>query len=297
MEGEYYYIKDSERFGPVNKDLLVRMIDHNTYIWSYGYNDWTEARNVPDIKNALDQRFAAPPFIPPFQQQAKQATKPRYEAPRYVPEPAKPNHGMHSLYIWLFVSTLIILAIRSASAVAEMDAFNCMQRDDLEFAQKVFTTASLINLFLFPFFIVFYIVFMKILYRGWKLMQINDPRLTPGKIVGYLFIPFYNLYWIFIAIGSWSKHANRRLQQLNISHEVGSGIGISLAISALTSFLLAIIQVIVRSMLVYEPSGEMILGAQIVSILYYFNFSIAFVLIILFSKQIHDFSKLTSERS
>ncbi len=36
-------------------------------------------------------------------------------------------------------------------------------------------------------------------YRCWATMQGATTRTTPGKAVGFLFIPFYNLYWIFVS--------------------------------------------------------------------------------------------------
>ena len=46
------------------------------------------------------------------------------------------------------------------------------------------------------------LVFTCILhYKCWKAVPSGFARLTPGKAVGYLFIPFYNLYWAFPSFG------------------------------------------------------------------------------------------------
>jgi len=49
---------------------------------------------------------------------------------------------------------------------------------------------------------------LKILYRGWLAIQDEHVRTTPGKAVGYLFIPFYNLYWAFVAWAGLAKDFN-----------------------------------------------------------------------------------------
>lgn len=50
------------------------------------------------------------------------------------------------------------------------------------------------------------IVFSCILhYRCWKALPQRFQATTPGKAVGYLFIPFYCFYWAFI---SWPKLAD-----------------------------------------------------------------------------------------
>jgi len=53
--------------------------------------------------------------------------------------------------------------------------------------------------------IILAIVFISILhYRCWNALPERFRATTPGKAVGYLFIPFYNFYWAFV---SWPKLA------------------------------------------------------------------------------------------
>lgn len=61
----------------------------------------------------------------------------------------------------------------------------------------------------FVLYVVFYIFFLILLYRAWKSVQTLrafDPALakgmpTPGKSVGFLFIPVFNIYWPFKTFG------------------------------------------------------------------------------------------------
>ncbi len=46
---------------------------------------------------------------------------------------------------------------------------------------------------------------MMRLYRYWRVMQPYTTRTTPGKAVGFLFIPFYNIYWMFVAYHGLAK--------------------------------------------------------------------------------------------
>ena len=48
-----------------------------------------------------------------------------------------------------------------------------------------------------------------ILHRGWSFVQDGKARTTPGKAVGFLFIPFYNLYWTFVAHYGLMQEFNR----------------------------------------------------------------------------------------
>jgi hypothetical protein len=59
-----------------------------------------------------------------------------------------------------------------------------------------------------------------VIYRGWRLVQpmrYTDPRdarmPTPGTAIGFLFIPFFNLYWNFVAYPGLVEKLNRMAQQ------------------------------------------------------------------------------------
>lgn len=53
------------------------------------------------------------------------------------------------------------------------------------------------------------VLWLMFLYRAWKIIEPGSARTTPGQAVGMLFIPFYNLYWIFQAYHGWSQDYNR----------------------------------------------------------------------------------------
>lgn len=60
------------------------------------------------------------------------------------------------------------------------------------------------------------VLFYIILYRSWSLIQDGYARTTPGKAVGYLFIPFYNFYWMFEAIPGLVKDMNNFIARRNL---------------------------------------------------------------------------------
>jgi hypothetical protein len=53
------------------------------------------------------------------------------------------------------------------------------------------------------------VFYALILHRGWSAVQDGVTSVTPGKAVGYCFIPFFNLYWNFIAHVGLMKEFNR----------------------------------------------------------------------------------------
>ncbi|MFT5632620.1 MAG: hypothetical protein ACI9SQ_000326 [Rubritalea sp.] len=46
------------------------------------------------------------------------------------------------------------------------------------------------------------------LYRAWECLQPGGAKVSPGAAIGFLFIPVFNLYWLFKAIGGLTKQWN-----------------------------------------------------------------------------------------
>lgn len=57
------------------------------------------------------------------------------------------------------------------------------------------------------------VLFCIILYKCWQQIQDGYARTSPGKAVGFLFIPFYNLYWIFQAYPGFVRDSNAYIQR------------------------------------------------------------------------------------
>lgn len=52
------------------------------------------------------------------------------------------------------------------------------------------------------------IVTWILVYKAWAAIQDGRARTTPGKALGFLFIPIFNIYWLFVAIGGWGTEFN-----------------------------------------------------------------------------------------
>ena len=53
-----------------------------------------------------------------------------------------------------------------------------------------------------------FVVLFILIYKMWKAIPPTMARTTPGKAVGFLFIPVFNLYWWFPALWGWSQDWN-----------------------------------------------------------------------------------------
>lgn len=74
---------------------------------------------------------------------------------------------------------------------------------------------------------------MILVYRMWSAIQGGVARTTPGKAVGFLFIPFFNLYWMFQAYWGWAVDYNRTASAVGF-HGPPASEGLGLAYGILT---------------------------------------------------------------
>jgi hypothetical protein len=67
------------------------------------------------------------------------------------------------------------------------------------------------------------IINFMLIYKAWAAIQDGCARTSPGAAVGFMFIPFFNIYWLFVAIGGWGKEFNAFAERQGIPHRA-SGI-------------------------------------------------------------------------
>ena len=85
------------------------------------------------------------------------------------------------------------------------------------------------------------VIFMYVLmHKAWSAIQDGQARTTPGKAVGFMFIPFFNIYWMFIAIGSWGKGYNAFAERHGVQHRASAGLFTLHCVCTLIPFVSAI---------------------------------------------------------
>lgn len=96
------------------------------------------------------------------------------------------------------------------------------------------------------------IYFLISLYRCWSILQGSTARTTPGKAIGFLFIPLFSLYWIFVAIRGLAKDVNAYLESKNVNENKIS-IGLSTATCIVSIFpFVSLITPILQNILIYK---------------------------------------------
>ena len=77
-------------------------------------------------------------------------------------------------------------------------------------------SAALFAVSLLPLFWAF-ITYLILMHKAWACIQDGHARTTPGKAVGFMFIPLFNFYWAFRAIPGFADDYNAYLLRAKIS--------------------------------------------------------------------------------
>lgn len=60
-------------------------------------------------------------------------------------------------------------------------------------------------------------VWLVVLYQLWEALRDGNARTTPGKAVGFLFIPIFNVYWIFEVWLGFARDYNKYVSQVGLA--------------------------------------------------------------------------------
>ena len=124
--------------------------------------------------------------------------------PRQPPGPPtnyRPQSFITLYLLWAALATLGALFLLIIPLIAGL-----MAGDDAEHGYFALTTAFFLAGLALS--VLAAIVALVLLYRAWAQIQDGFHRTTPGKAVGFLVIPLFNLYWVFIALVSLATGLN-----------------------------------------------------------------------------------------
>ena len=120
--------------------------------------------------------------------------------------------GFYAASLLLFLlSSIPILILLIVDVLMEIHEYNGYRLENF--------IAPLLLLVIFgyvQFLIVQTIYVFLILSRMWGAIQDGQTLITVGKAIGYLFIPFFNIYWIFKAWGGFPTEYNNYIDRYGL---------------------------------------------------------------------------------
>lgn len=127
-----------------------------------------------------------------------------------------PSKGVSTaLYMILVVGMLVVSGVLTAIGVANMRKMH-----ELLFFSWIPIIPGL----------VFYYILM---YKAWAAIHDEQSKVSPGGAVGLMFVPFFNIYWLFVAIGGYGKHYNEYAQRHGLQARASEGLFIAAAVLTL----------------------------------------------------------------
>jgi Tfp pilus assembly protein PilE len=89
------------------------------------------------------------------------------------------------------------------------------------------------------------------IYKCWKILQGFTARTTAGKAVGFLFVPFFNIYWIFVALKGLADDANDFFEQRQLDKKISVGLSVTAGIFFVIPYFVILVPIFI-SILIYQ---------------------------------------------
>ena len=116
------------------------------------------------------------------------------------------------IYAGSFGLAILLGAITLILALAADNMPNARREIQNIMAPIAILSAIIGVVFLFVYVVYFYLILAKM----WGAIQDGYARTTVGKAIGFLFIPFFNIYWIFNVWGGFPTDYNNFIQRNGI---------------------------------------------------------------------------------
>lgn len=207
---QYYLLLDDERCGPFPKDeLLTRGLRPDTLVWFRGSGDWQPAREVPDLADLFDE----PPPVPrrPRPRAVDDDLGPHRRQRHGVPYPPEALERPFRFGVWVYAVGLGIVLIGALLLLFALfiDWFIVRNRSLQGLQTGSIVLAILAGIVGVPCLCIGLGLFLMVIYRAWAVVQDGQARTAPGPAVGLLFVPVFNLFWVFVALAGLVKDLNQ----------------------------------------------------------------------------------------
>ncbi len=217
----YLYTSNGEQVGPVEGTQLLALaqqghIQTTDHVWTEGMAEWLPATSFNQLGVIFQTTASQAPVqttggVPTL---ARRGSKPGVKHADFARKPLPRFRKKASLGLYLmFLIFGIALLAAVAWALNAAESNPEMRVEALGGAILIGVIAGVLCV------LIAQVVALVYTYRAWAhIQELPVTTVTPGKAVGFLFIPFFNLYWLFIAYGSWPSAFNRYLDMAGATH-------------------------------------------------------------------------------
>jgi hypothetical protein len=122
-------------------------------------------------------------------------------------------------YLGSYIGTLIVTIIAVIAVIAIAVTMSTADQSKWETWLGIFGIIAIPVVLIIAMTVYMTVIIYLLLYKSWQAIQDGHQRTTPGKAVGFSFIPYFNLYWIFQAYWGFAKDYNAFLDRNSLSSE------------------------------------------------------------------------------
>lgn len=225
---DYFYFADNQSYGPYSKEQILELnLSDNTQIWDVKTKVWKELKYVFATSSISESSDIKPVLS-------------EMDWFRYV------NIGKNSMYIekkiqnykmsFWFMSVFVFLQIGVIGYTYQR--FSYYPIFDIEnFLSMIGIIGSsfILRLGVLISGLIWLINFCEIIYYSWRISEPNHTNISASKTIGYLFIPFYNIYWAYFIFTNLPKVLLSKAQKwgMDSSTFISESLVISMAIVAM----------------------------------------------------------------
>lgn len=187
-EAGWHYAQGGQAMGPHTAAEMARLraqglLNDDTPVWRPGMAQWTPWAQsaLAGQPAAADRQAGAPP-------------------PRYTPR------GLQRPWFWgalLQVASLCLGALFVILVQSDTPGF--LSDPQLWFSRSYSDLETISGQLAVACGLVGALMLLVLLYRLWALVQDGRARTTPARAVGFSFIPLFEIYWEFIAVGGLAE--------------------------------------------------------------------------------------------
>lgn len=266
----WYYTLNGQQTGPISQEELEQKFESglsaSTLVWKQGMPDWTKASELDTFSSTTadgpppltSNTTSIDPYSPPLSSSGTNSITEDYP----LPPVKKASFGLLiGVMTFAFIALIGVFAAFFINLMTitemELEAANSNQpivhehashgeaphtptetfqdfSSDIDVASEIFSPAMFLSLGLcLGAGMWATILSMSYLHRAWRVLQPAGASTTPGKAVGFMFIPLFNYYWTFIAYWKWAEEWNYacgRYRSLQSAPAAGEGSFLAMSI-------------------------------------------------------------------
>ena len=198
VKAMWHYVDRQQTFGPVSLEYLEQRVKSGLLtptdrVWCEGMVEWVVAATVREL---FPRGKSGPPPLRRAEEQMP-STVARPTEPWPAQSPQRANAALvryraadfSDLYMKFMLKYLTVAAINLIFGLVVAVEPELVQNHLLAYILASLSGAILLT-----------VLSSIFLYRAWAQIQDGAARTTPGKAIGYRFIPFFNFYWEFVAV-------------------------------------------------------------------------------------------------